>query len=294
MHRTNVPGWAVVLLALVPAGCGRSNRSLIVGSKNTTEQALLGEIVAQHLEHRLGRKIERRLNLGGTLIAYQALMNGEFSLYPEYTGAVEAEILKERASPDASQVFERVRSEMLRLARAEVLDPLGIDNGFVLVVRDEDASKNGLATLSDATQVKDGWKLGVSYEFDQRMDGTPALNGYKLPMSAPVRSMDLALLYKAFEQGQLTMIAANATDGLLLGRDWKILRDDRKVFPPYQACLMVRQDALAAEPRLRAALAELSGKFDNEVMRRLNAQVDIDHRQPRDVASAFLAQAGLK
>jgi osmoprotectant transport system substrate-binding protein len=293
MHRTRMFGYAVALFALLSAGCGKS-KPLVVGSKNTTEQMLLGEIVAQHLEHRLGRKVERRLGLGGTLIAYQALLNGEFSLYPEYTGALEAEVFKEKASEDPTQVFERVKSEVLRLARAEVLEPLGIDNGFVLLVRSEDARKNALASLSDAAQVKDGWKLGVSYEFDQRADGTTALNAYKLPMSAPVRSMELALLYKALDQGQLTMIAANATDGFLLGRDWKILRDDKRVFAPYQACVMVRQDALAAEPRLRAALAELSGKFDNEAMRRLNAQVDVDHRYVQDVAAAFLAQAGLK
>jgi len=284
----------MVLLALFSAACGKSTKRLIVGSKNTTEQVLLGEIVAQHLEHRLGRKIERRLNLGETLITYQTFLNGAISVYPEYTGAAEAEILKEQAARDASLAFERVRSEMQRLAQAEVLDPLGIDNGFVMVVRDEDARTNRLESLSDAAQNKDGWKLGVSYEFDQRADGTPSLNAYKLPMSAPVRSMDPALLYKAFEQRQVTMMAANATDGLLLRRDWKILRDDKKVFAPYQACLMVRQEALSAEPRLRAALSELSGKFDNEVMRRLNAQVDLDHRQPRDVAAGFLAQAGLK
>src|SRR5438552_18142379 len=128
MHPTRISSYAIVRFALLSANCGKSKPPLVVGSKDTTEQVLLGEIVAQHLEHRLGRKVERRLGLGGTLIAYQALLNGEFSLYPEYTGAVEAEILKERASEDPAQVFERVKSEVQRLARAEVLDPLGVDN----------------------------------------------------------------------------------------------------------------------------------------------------------------------
>jgi osmoprotectant transport system substrate-binding protein len=294
MRVTKALGLALAFVGLFASACGKSRRPLIVGSKNTTEQILLGEIVAQHLEHRLGRKIQRRLDLGGTLIVYQALMNREISLYPEYTGAVEVEILKEGASPDASLVFERVRSEMQRVAQVEVLDPLGIDNGFVLVVRNEDAQKNRLETLTDAAHVKDGWKLGVSYDFNQRRDGMPALNTYKLPLSAPVRSMEAPLLYKALEQGQLTMIAVNATDGMLLGRDWKVLRDDNRVFAPYQACLMVRQDALSADPGLRTALRELSGKFNKETMRGLNAQVEKDQRQPHDVATAFLAQAGLK
>jgi osmoprotectant transport system substrate-binding protein len=292
--RTNAFGFTLVALALLSAGCGASKRPLIVGSKNFTEQLLLGEIVAQHLEHRLGRPIDRKLGLGGTLITYQALVNDEISIYPEYTGTIQTAILKEAPATNADLVLERVRNEMLRLAQTEVLSPLGIDNGFAMVIRGEDARKYKLETLSDAAGVKQGWKLGVGYEFEQRQDGMPALNNYRLPLSAPIRSMDLGLLYKALEQGQVTMIAANATDGPLVGHDWKVLQDDKKVFPPYQACLLVRQATLTTEPGLRAALVELSGKFSNDVMRKLNAQVDIDHRQPGEVAAAFLAQAGLK
>ena len=142
--------------------------------------------------------------------------------------------------------------------------------------------------------MKDGWKLGVGYEFQQRNDGLPALNVYRLPMSAPPRSMDLGLLYKALEQGQVTMIAANATDGPLASPDLTVLEDDKKTFGSYQACIMVRQDMLADEPRLKPALDELAGKFTNAVMRKLDAAVDIDHRQPAAVAAEFLAQAGLK
>jgi osmoprotectant transport system substrate-binding protein len=294
MHRTKAICLTVAALALLAGGCRKAKKPIVVGSKSSTEQILLGEIVAQHLEHRLGTKIERRLNLGGTLITYQTLVTGDISLYPEYTGAVAEEILREQPSPDASLLLGRVKGEMQRIAQTTVLDPLGIDNGFVIIVRDEDANKDKLQTITDATQVNDGWKLGVSYEFEQRNDGIAALNQYKLPMSVPVRSMDLGPLFKALEQGELTMIAADATDGPIMGHNWKILQDDKKVFPPYQACLMVRQDALAAEPKLGPALAELSGKFSNEVMRRLNAQIDLDHRQPADVAAAFLTQAGLK
>ena len=198
MHQNeNVICLTAAVLALVAGGCAKAKKPIVVGSKSTTAQALLGEIVAQHLEHRLGRKIERRLNLGGTLITYQTLVTGEITVYPEYTGAAAEEILREQPSPDPSQLFGRVKGEMLRIAQAAVMDPLGIDNGFVLVVRDEDATKDKLRTISDAIQVKDGWKLGVSFEFEQRNDGMAALNQDKLPMSAPVRSMDLAPLFKA-------------------------------------------------------------------------------------------------
>ncbi len=210
---------AVMLLA----GCGNSKKPLVVGSKNFTEQVVLGEIIAQHLEHRLGRKVTRRLNLGGTLLTYQALSTGEISLYPEYTGTIEAEILKESPSSDPAQVLERSRLEMARRSQMELLNPLGIDNTFVMVIRGEDARKYKTSTLTEAAAVTPGWKLGVGYEFQERMDGMPALNKYHLPMSAAPRSMDLGLLYKALELGQVTMIAANATDGPLAAHDWTML-----------------------------------------------------------------------
>jgi osmoprotectant transport system substrate-binding protein len=292
MDRTKI--CSLILIAIVLAGCGKSKKPLVVGSKNFTEQVVLGEIIAQHLEHRLQRKVDRKLNLGGTLLAYQALQSGEISMYPEYTGTIESEILKETASPDPAQVYERSRLELLRQAEIVLLNPLGIDNTFAMVVRSSEAKRDHLTTLSQAAQVKDGWKLGVGYEFQQRNDGLPALNVYRLPMSAPPRSMDLGLLYKALEQGQVTMIAANATDGPLASPDLTVLEDDKKTFGSYQACIMVRQDMLADEPRLKPALDELAGKFTNAVMRKLDAAVDIDHRQPAAVAAEFLAQAGLK
>jgi osmoprotectant transport system substrate-binding protein len=292
MDRTKICG--LILIAVTLASCDKSKKPLVVGSKNFTEQVVIGEIVAQHLENRLQRKVERKLNLGGTLLAYQALQSGEVSLYPEYTGTIEAEILKETASPDPSLVYERSKQELARQAQIVLLNPLGINNTFAMVVRTADADRDHMTTLSQAAQAKTGWKLGVGYEFQQRSDGLPALNMYHLPMGAPPRSMDLGLLYKALEQGQVTMIAANATDGPLASPDLKVLEDDKKAFGSYQACIMVRQDMLTDEPRLQPALEELSGKFTNEVMRKLDAEVDVDHRQPRQVAAEFLSQAGLK
>ncbi|HML15510.1 MAG TPA: glycine betaine ABC transporter substrate-binding protein [Bryobacteraceae bacterium] len=292
MDRTKI--CSLILLAVMLAGCGKAKKPILVGSKNFTEQVVLGEIIAQHLENRLHRKIERRLNLGGTLLSYQALQDGEVSLYPEYTGTIEAEILKETPSPDPEQVYERSRLELLRQAQIEVLKPLGIDNRFVMVVRSDEANRDHLTTLSEAARVKPGWKLGVGYEFEQRTDGLPALSMYHLPMSAPPRAMDLGLLYKALDQGQVTMIAANATDGPLASPGRTVLEDDKKAFGSYQACIMLREDMIGEEPRLVPALNQLSGKFTNAAMRKMDAEVDVDHRQPSEVATEFLKQVGLK
>lgn len=284
----------VVVFALLAAGCGNSPKTIVVGSMSSTEQMLLAEIVAQHLEHRLGRKVDRRPNLGGTLNAYQALQNGEISLYPEYAGAIVTEILKEQPASDTSLIFERAKGEMKRVAQADLLNPLGMDNSFVAVIRGGDPRADKVSTLSEAAAVGDGWVLGASVEFQQLTDGMAALTQYKLPMKAAPRSMDGDLLFKALEQTALTMIVVRATDGVLTERNWKTLRDDRHLFVPKQACLLVQQNLLATQPGVRAALEELSGKFTTEKMRQLDALVDLGHLQARDVAASFLGQAGLQ
>ena len=281
--------FALALPTLFTTACGHGAPTIVIGSKNTTEQSIVGEIVAEHVERRLGHAVSRRPNIGGTLLAYQGLQSGDINVYPEYTGTIVTEILKEQPSTNAEQAFERAKGEMARLALSQLLNPLGIDSAYVAVIRKSDPHAATLASLSEAAQISDGWKLGYSYEFQQRSDAMPALTQYHLPMVVPMRAMDSAALFKNMADGQLTMILAHATDGALRSGDWKVLPDDRNLFTPERLCLLVRQDLMKAEPRLAGALAELSGKFTNEKMRRLNAQVDIDHRAVAEVAKGFLA-----
>ena len=163
------------------------------------------------------------------------------------------------------------------------------DNAYVAVIRRSDPHATTLSSLSEAAQVTGGWKLGYSYEFQQRSDAMPALTQYHLPMTMPMRAMENAALFKSMTDGQLTMIVTHATDGALRSGDWKVLPDDRKLFTSERLCLMVRQDSIKAEPRLAGALGELSGKFTNEKMREMNAQVETDHRTVAEVAKGFLA-----
>jgi osmoprotectant transport system substrate-binding protein len=286
MDRTKIIAALIALAAL--GGCKQSPHVLTAGSKNFTEQVVLGEIVAQHAENRLRLKVDRRLNLGGTLLAHQALTSGEIDLYPEYTGTALTVVLKEPVNTDPGAVLARVRSEYRTRFQVEWLDPLGIDNGFAMVVR---ASAN-LKTLTAAAARP--WNLGVGYEFEQRSDGLKALrNTYGLRFPA-TRTMDLGLLYKALEEGQVDMIAANATDGLLFRSGLIVLSDDQHAFPPYQVSIAVRRQALERIPGLREALAELSGKLSNTTMRELNYQVDVLHHTAAEAASDFLRQAELK
>ena len=274
-------------------GCSRE-RLITVGSKNFTEQVILGEIVAQHVSLRLSERVDRKLNLGGTLLAHQALVKGDLDLYPEYTGTALTAVLKRRLSSDPAAVLAKVKAEYLSRFKIHWLDPLGFNNTFAMVIRGEDARKYQIETLSDAATHANGWTLGVGYEFQQRPDGLAGLlRTYKLPLKRSPRTMDLGLLYRALEQKQVNMVAASATDGLLSVLDVKVLKDDKRYFPPYQASLAVRADALVKHPPLKRALEQLSGLFSDEIMRTLNYQVDGKHRPVSEVAMTFLRAAKL-
>lgn len=278
---------------LLLAGCSSKHR-IVVGSKNFTEQVILGEIIAQHLENRLQQKVERRLNLGGTMLAHQALISKDIDLYPEYTGTAFTNILKRSGVNDPVVVLDRVRSEYATGMRIDWLDPLGFESSFAMTVRGEDAKARHLETLSDAAADKAGFALGAGYEFTLRPDGLGALNEtYGIRWTAPPKSMDLGLLYTALLQRHVSMIASNTTDGMLDKLDVKALKDDKQAFPPYQACIVVRLDTLAATPTLRKFLSELSAKIPEKTMRSMNYAVDAQHRQVREVARSFLQQAGL-
>jgi len=275
------------------SGCTR-DQPITVGSKNFTEQVVLGEIVAQHLEHRLARRIDRKLNLGGTMLAHQALVRGEIDLYPEYTGTALTAILKLPPAHDPAAGIALVRGEYQARFGLQWMDPLGFNNTFAMVIRESDARKHNVVTLSDAARYAPGWTLGVGYEFQQRPDGLAGLlKTYQLPLHGTPKTMDLGLLYKALEQGQVSMVAGNATDGQLSVLNAVVLQDDRHYFPPYDCGLVVRPEILKDHPALQQALGELVGRFSNQTMRKLNHQVDGEHRPVREVAEQFLREAGL-
>jgi len=278
---------SLIALALT-CGCSRS-RPIVVGSKNFTEQLILGEILAQQLERRLGQKVDRKLNLGGTLLAHQALVSGEIDLCPEYTGTALTAILKLPLPSDRARVLAQVRLEYEKRWRLQWMAPLGFDNSFAIVIHGDEARRGHFRTLSDAARQKSGWAMGAGYEFLERPDGFNGLvKTYGLEIKGQVKTMDLGLLYRALDQRQVDMIAASATDGMLSVLDVTVLQDDKHYFPPYEAAVVVRADALASRRGLREALDELSGKLTNETMRKLNYEVDGKHRPLADVAREFL------
>jgi len=272
------------LLAL--AACG-PKPDIVVGSKNFTEQALLGEIIARQIERRMHVVVGRKFNLGGTLLAHGALTSGGIDLYPEYSGTALTAVLKHSPRNDADGVLDTVRREYQQQWRLRWLAPLGFNNTFAMMVRGEDTRK-GVTTLSQAAARS--WRIGAGYEFKQRADGLAGLlRTYGLRPAADPVTMDLGLLYAALKSRKVDMIAANSTDGLAAVLDVAMLEDDRHYFPPYQCAVVIREDTLARFPGLEATLQELSGKLSDRVMRRLNFAVDGEHRPPGQVAAKFLS-----
>ena len=276
------------VIALSAASCAR-RPAIFVGSKNFTEQVLLGEIMAQQIERRLHVPVGRSLNLGGTLLAHEALVKGDIDLYPEYTGTALTAVLKQPLEANGPAVLEKVRSGYARQWRLTWLAPLGFNNTFAMMVRGETARSGNLSTLSQAAAAH-AWRMGIGYEFRQRPDGLDGLlRVYGMRTAGDPVTMDLGLLYQGLESRKVDMIAANSTDGLVSVLDIAILADDRHYFPPYDCAVVVRDDSLARFPELREVLEQLSGKLPDRVMRQLNYRVDGAHEQPSQVATRFLA-----
>jgi osmoprotectant transport system substrate-binding protein len=291
--RAIVSLFALFLILLTSCRPSHSNR-IVVGSKNFTEQVVLAELLAQHIEARLHVPVDRRFYLAGSYIAHQSLISGRIDLYPEYTGTALTAILKKPAQSDSSAVYNLVQEEYAKRFHLTVTEPLGFNNTFAMVMRGDEARRLRLSALSQASPYAPQWHLGCGYEFSERPDGLQGLiKTYDLRFAGPPRIMDLGLLYRALQEKQVDLIAANATDGLIASLGLTILQDDRHYFPPYEAVPIVRADTLQRFPGLQAALGELHNQISDAEMRELNYAVDGQHRDVPEVVAEFRKRKGL-
>jgi osmoprotectant transport system substrate-binding protein len=272
----------------------------VIGAKNFTEQVVLGELLAQHIEAKTGLKVERRFYLAGSYIAQQAMISGRIDAYVEYTGTALTAILKQPPvrMPDPAQnqaaSLATVRKLYARRFGIVATEPLGFENTFAMIVRPGDPGTASIQTLSQAVSAAPHWRLGVGYEFEERPDGLHGLeSAYGLRFVGSPRTMDLGLLYRALGAHQVDIIAGNSTDGPIAAEHLKVLTDDKHYFPPYQAVPLVRGAALEHWPQLRGAFADLGGKVSADDMRAMNEAVDGEHKDVVEVVRAFRMQHGL-
>jgi glycine betaine/choline ABC-type transport system substrate-binding protein len=277
------------------SGCKNgAKKKLVVGSKFFTEQVVLAELLAQHIEAHIGIPVERKTNLGGTLLIHKAMLAGDLDLYVEYTGTALTAVLGEAPKGDSNATYQRVKEQYAHRFGLEVTEPLGFENTFAMVVRSEDAERLHLKNMSDLAPIAPKWHAAVGYEFLERPDGFQGWSQtYGLKFAETPRVMDLGLLYRALTQHQADIVAGNSTDGLIEAMHLVPLNDDRHYFPPYDAVPIVRRAALEQNPQLRAALADLAGKVSAEEMRRMNAAVDAGQRDVKLVVREFREAKGL-
>jgi osmoprotectant transport system permease protein len=280
---------ATLALALFGGASGQTaNGTVTVGSKDFTEQVILGELVAQTLERHAGLTVKRQFELGGDL-CHRGVVAGTLDVYVEYTGTAFTTVLKKPPSSDPALVYRTVADEYRARFGLVWMEPLGFDNTFAILVRGPDAARLGLRTISQLAPLSPGLRAGFGQDFVSREDGYPGLvRAYGLRFAAAPKEMELSLTYRALASGQVDVIAGNETDGLIDQLGLVQLEDDRHYFPPYQAAIVARSQLLERSPEAREALARLSGRLTSADMRRLNDACDNQHRAPADVAREFL------
>ena len=278
---------------LSPVYARSASGAVVVGSKNFTEQVVLGEILAQALEAE-GVPVVRKLNLGGTFICDRALRSGDIDVYVEYTGTAVTAIFRQPVVRDSQAMLARTR-ELYAAGGVTALAPLGFDNTFAILVRRTDADRLGLKTIDDLRRVAGEWTPGFGYEFLQREDGLPGLTkAYSLAFGHAPVAMELSLIYKAVADGQLDVTAGDATNAQIDAMNLAVLEDTRRYFPPYDALPVVRTATLLRRSEVRRALNRLAGRISAADMRAMNRAVDVERKDPAAVARAFLrATAGV-
>src|SRR3989449_6110904 len=265
-----------------------------IGSKFFTEQVVLADLLAQHIEAKTAILVIRKTNLGGTLLVHKALLAGELDLYVEYTGTALTAVLNESPQGDSAAVYNRVKHLYADRFHLEVTEPLGFENTFAMVIRGDDAQRLHLQKISDIAPLAPKWRAGVGYEFLERPDGFHGWSDrYSLHFAESPKVMDLGLIYRDLVDHQVDIVAGNSTDGLIDSLGLVALADDRHYFPPYDAIPIVRQSTLARFPQLRAALADLAGKLSAADIRRLNYAVYAQHQDVAVVVREFRSSRGV-
>jgi osmoprotectant transport system substrate-binding protein len=278
----------LLTVTLLTACHSSPKNQIVIGSKFFTEQIVLAELLAQHIEARTGIHVERKTNLGGTLLVHKAMQAGKVDLYVEYTGTALNAVLNESPTGNSSAVYQRVKQLYAQRFNFAVTEPLGFENTFAMVIRGDDAQRLHLQRTSDIVPLAAKWRAGVGFEFLERSDGFKGWSErYGLRFTQQPSVMDLGLIYRALQDHKVDIVAGNSTDGVIDSLHLVILEDDRHYFPPYDAVPIVRQATLEQFPQLRAVLAELGGKVTGPDMRHLNYLVDAEQRDVTAVVRDF-------
>jgi len=286
-------GLVVVIIAGSVFVSTRKSDSIVVGSKNFNEQLILGNMVATLIEKNTDIKVERKLNLGATGIAFDALKAGSIDMYVEYTGTGLVNMMKQKSISDPDKTYKIVSDYFNKNYGITWLKPIGFNNTYTLAVTQATAKKYNLETFSDLAKVGNQLSLGCTIEFSNREDGYLGLNKQYNLNFKNVNAIDGGLRYTSLNSKKTDVTDAFATDGLIKAFDLKVLKDDKNFFPPYYAAPIVSNKTLEKYPELKPLINKLEGKINDDKMRELNYKVDKLGEDPVKVAEDFLREIKL-
>ncbi|HBP65273.1 MAG TPA: glycine/betaine ABC transporter substrate-binding protein [Desulfosporosinus sp.] len=288
----------ILLLTFSLVGCSTKGKSgagdtVKIGGKNFTEQDILVYLMAGVIQAKTSLKVETKTWLGGTLVVSKALDRGDIDMYPEYTGTALTVQLEQPPMNDPVAVLDKVSKEYKEKKSITWLKTFGFNNTYTLSMRKSEATRLGIATLSDLAKQAPNLKLVTEPEFLEREDGYKGVQKTYNMKFKETSGMDAGLMYGAVKDGKADVCDAFATDGRIVAFDLQVLKDDKNFFPPYYAAPIVRNDTLTKHPELAEALNSLAGKLDDKTMQQLNAKVDLDKKASKDVANEWLKAQGL-
>jgi len=285
---------ALLVMTLALSGCGGEKKSVVIGSKDFSENIILGEMFAQLIENNTDIEVVRKLNMGGTFVCFEAIKNGDIDIYPEYTGTGLTAQLKMDVITDSEEAYRVVAEEFNKQFNIKWLSPLGLNNTYTLAVTQEVVEEYGVETFSDLAAVSEGLIFGAEHEFFNRQDGFEGLvDAYDMKFKGEPKKMQVALKYQAIGNGDMDVTDAFATDGQIIQYNLKILEDDKGFFPPYYVAPIVKNETLEQFPELEGVLDMLAGLVDDATMTELNYRVDVEGESVEAVATDFLTNAGL-
>jgi osmoprotectant transport system permease protein len=286
----------ILLCALLFSGLVMAEKKpLVIGSKAFSESVILGEMVSLLLEEKFDQPVVRKLGLGGTKVAFDALNTGGIDVYPDYTGTGYVMILKLDGERDPDKVHDIVSEEFKKRWGIIWSEPIGFNNTYALAVRKDDPRFKEIKTISDLSGKVQDYKYAGAYEFMERKDGHARFSkSYRLNFDPNnVISMNAGLMYSAIQDKEVDMIVAYSTDGRIKAYDLRLLKDDQMFFPPYYVALIAKQKTLKKNKPLRQVYALMDGLISEEEMIDMNDKVDRLKVEARTVARNFLVEKGL-
>lgn len=273
-------------------GCSGGDK-VVIGSKNFTENEILAEMMAQVIEKNTDIQVTRKINMGGTLVCFEAIKKDQIDVYPEYTGTGLMEELKLPVDSDPDKVYQTVSSQFESKFHIKWLDQFGFNNTYALALPADVVEKNHIETISELVPFAKDYTFGAEQEFFNRADGYDGLvSAYGLKFKSTSK-MDVSLKYQAVSQGKVQVTDAFTTDGQLKALNLKVLKDDRNFFPPYYAAPIVRDATLKKYPQIQTLLNKLGGLVDDQTMQDLNYEADNQKESIQKVATDFLKEKGL-